>query len=140
MALNFHPLPGTIVICDFTGLVPPEMIKRRPVVVLSPKFKGRGQLATIVPLSTTAPEPVAPYHCQLSLAPPLPAPYDKPRMWVKGDMVYTLSTARMTLPFLGKDDSGKRIYDQRQIDAADFARIRRCVLNGLGLGELTGPV
>lgn len=137
MALNFHPTPGTIVICDFIGLKAPEMLKKRPVVILSPKFKGRNGLASIVPLSTTAPTAVAAYHYQLTVAPTLPPPYDSPQMWVKGDMVYTLSTDRMSLPFLGKDGSGKRQYIQRQVDAADFAEIQRCVLNGLGMGALT---
>ena len=58
-------------------------------------------------------------------------------MWVKGDMIYTLSTARMYLPFLGKDVAGKRMYDQRQVDAADLVEIQRCVLNGIGMGVLT---
>lgn len=137
MALNFHPPQGTIVICDFAGLQAPEMIKRRPAIIISPKFKNRLGLATIVPLSTTAPAQVAPYHYRLAVAPVLPAPYDAPEMWVKGDMIYTLSTARMNLPLVGKDASGKRIYDQRQVDAADLAGIQRCVLNGIGMGVLT---
>lgn len=40
MALRFHPKPGTILMCDFdTGFQVPEMVKKRPVIVLSPKRK-----------------------------------------------------------------------------------------------------
>jgi uncharacterized protein YifN (PemK superfamily) len=29
MSLPYHPKQGTIVICDFKGFVPPEMVKRK---------------------------------------------------------------------------------------------------------------
>ena len=36
MPITFHPSPGTVLICDFTtGFQPPEMVKRRHVVVVS---------------------------------------------------------------------------------------------------------
>ncbi|MCB2262482.1 MAG: type II toxin-antitoxin system PemK/MazF family toxin, partial [Candidatus Thiosymbion ectosymbiont of Robbea hypermnestra] len=63
MALTFHPRPGMVLICDFnTGFKAPEMIKRRPVVVISPRPRRSNQLCTIVPLSTTVPNPVEPFH------------------------------------------------------------------------------
>lgn len=67
MALTFHPKPGMALMCDFnTGFVAPEMIKKRPVVVVSPRPRRSNQLCTIVPLSTTRPDPVEPYHhCML---------------------------------------------------------------------------
>jgi len=38
LALQFSPAPGAIVICDYsTGFRPPEMVKVRPVVVISPR-------------------------------------------------------------------------------------------------------
>lgn len=33
MAIQIHPESGTIVICDFKGFVPPEMVKRRPAML-----------------------------------------------------------------------------------------------------------
>jgi uncharacterized protein YifN (PemK superfamily) len=55
MAIHFHPQRGTIVVCDFRGFEAPEMQKRRPVVVVSPRLRHRDNLCTVVPLSTTAP-------------------------------------------------------------------------------------
>ena len=77
MALKYPPKVGTLWICDFnTGFKPPEMIKRRPVVVISPRRST--ELCTIVPLSTTVPDPlVALAHrgkypgCSLSPAAPI---------------------------------------------------------------------
>ena len=38
MALKYPPRPGTLWMCDFdTGFKPPEMVKKRPVVVISPR-------------------------------------------------------------------------------------------------------
>jgi uncharacterized protein YifN (PemK superfamily) len=56
MPLTYHPETGTILICDYNlggGFIEPEMVKRRPVVVISPRFRHRDWLCTVVPLSTT---------------------------------------------------------------------------------------
>lgn len=132
MPIQFHPEIGTILICDFEGLKSPEMIKRRPVVVVSPKFKHRASLCTVVPLSTTAPPRIEPYHHRLTFSPPLPAPYDATSAWVKADMLYTVAFIRLSLPFSKKNHS-KREYDVRVLDQYDLIRVRECVLYGLGL-------
>lgn len=137
MAIKFHPDIGTIVICDFDGFKSPEMVKRRPVVVVSPRLRQRFGLCTIVPLSTTPPYPVAAYHYKLHVTPALPAPYDAPHHWVKADMFATVSFERLFLPCAGKDASGKRVYDIRTIDAADLRNIQTCLLHALGLSTLT---
>ena len=43
--------------CDVSagGFKPPEMVKVRPVVVMA---KPKGQTVNVVPLSTTAPDPM----------------------------------------------------------------------------------
>ena len=41
MALAFQPRPGTVVMCDFSGYVVPEMVKVRPVVVIARNRKNR---------------------------------------------------------------------------------------------------
>ncbi|WP_367281108.1 type II toxin-antitoxin system PemK/MazF family toxin [Sneathiella sp.] len=134
MALHIHPSPGTIVICDFTrAFVPPEMVKRRPAIVVSPRFRERESLCTVVPMSTTAPDPQMPYHYKLELNDPLPAPYNSTVQWVKADMVVTVSLHRLMMPYLGKDDEGKRIYDTRILSAKDFAAIQNCTRAALGL-------
>ncbi|MDD5271988.1 MAG: type II toxin-antitoxin system PemK/MazF family toxin [Methylovulum sp.] len=137
MAIKFHPEQGAILACDFQGLVPPEMVKRRPVIVVSPRLRHRTGLCTIVPLSTTPPPHIAAYHYKLHMDPVLPHPYDASAHWVKADMVYTVSFDRLHLMFDGKDASGKRHYDLRVIDKADLIKIQQCVLHGLGLTALT---
>jgi uncharacterized protein YifN (PemK superfamily) len=137
MAIQFHPNQGTIVICDFNGFVPPEMVKRRPAIVVSPRFRTRNGLCTVVPLSTTPPSEIAPYHFQLHVTPVLPKPYASNFHWVKADMLYTVSFNRLSLPFDGKDASGNRNYDLRVIDEADLLKIQACMLHALGLSRLT---
>jgi uncharacterized protein YifN (PemK superfamily) len=137
MGIQFHPGQGTILICDFDGMKPPEMVKRRPVVVVSPRLRKREGLCAIVPLSSTEPKDVAPYHFKLHVTPPLPEPYSNTFHWVKADMIYTVGFSRLFMPFDGKDDSGKRRYDIRVIDKADLIKIQGCILHSLGLHELT---
>ena len=138
MAIQFHPEQGTILICDFHGLVAPEMIKRRPVVVVSPRLRRRSGLCTVVPLSTTPPTDVAPYHYKLHMETPLPKPYDSPHHWVKADMIYAVGFSRLYLPFAGKDVASRRTHDVRVIDKADLLKIQEAMLHGLGLTTLTG--
>jgi hypothetical protein len=46
--LKFHPEPGTILIRDYTtGFREPEMVKRRPIVTISPRLKRRDGLITV---------------------------------------------------------------------------------------------
>jgi uncharacterized protein YifN (PemK superfamily) len=137
MAIKYHPEPGAILVCDFAGFKEPEMVKRRPVIVVSPRFRRRDNLCTIVPLSTTRPRTICDFHYQLTFDEPLPPPYSESKVWVKADMVCAVSFDRLSLPFSGKDASGKRIYDERFIDEADLKQIRTCILHSLGLGILT---
>ena len=133
MTVVSHPLPGTIVRVDLSeGFRPPEIGKRRPAIVLSPPIPKRDLMCAIVPLSTSAPRPVLPHHMTLTLDPPLPAPYDSPTMWVKGDIVLTVAFHRLRLMFSGWD-AGQRVYDVRVLDAATMERVRECVRSGLGL-------
>lgn len=140
MGLTYHPEIGTIVLCDFHGFVPPEMVKRRPVIIVSPRLRHRDNLCTIVPLSTTPPNPVMAYHYKLKLDNPLPAPYDSPFQWVKGDMVTSVSFKRLLLPSAGKDANGKRNYIIKVIEDIDLRNIRECILHSLDLSYLTGHI
>ena len=133
MTLSTHPVPGTILRVDLSqGFVPPEMVKRRPAIVLSPPIRGRQRLCTIVPLSTKVPTSIEPHHLKLTLNPPLPAPYDNPEMWVKGDMVLTVAFHRLRLLFAGHEQ-GQRVYDIRVLDAATMENVKNCVRAGIGL-------
>jgi len=39
MSIPFVPNAGTVLMCDFSGFVPPEMTKVRHVVVISPRSR-----------------------------------------------------------------------------------------------------
>ena len=137
MPIQFHPKPGTILICDFnTGFQPPEMVKRRPVVVVSPQMSQRARLCTVVAISTEPPRIALPYHHELDIC--LPKPWDEGPNWVKGDMVYSVAFDRLELIRSGlRDANGRRIYEIVQLSAVNLKKVRECVLCGLGLASLT---
>jgi mRNA interferase MazF len=84
VAIQYAVKQGTIVTVDFDqGFQAPEMVKRRLAIVISPPIKQRGKLLTVVPLSTTAPEPIMPYHCQINVPFALPAFWGNRPRWVK---------------------------------------------------------
>lgn len=92
VALNFHPRPGTVLICDFAGFQIPEIVKRRRVVVVSPRRRRLALAATtviVVPLSTTAPDLSEGWHVQISARPGLVD------CWAKGDMITHVRLARL---------------------------------------------
>lgn len=131
MALTFQPKPGTVVMCDFTGYVVPEMVKVRPVVVIARNRKN-SKLVTVVPLSTTAPSTLEAYHHQLS-ANPLPG-NAAAACWAKCDMIATVSLAR-----LDRVKIAKRQFAAPVLPAADYAAIQAAVVIALGLNPPAMP-
>jgi mRNA interferase MazF len=132
MALTFHPGPGVVLMCDFdTGFKPPEMVKCRPIVVISPR-RRTSELCTVVPLSTTAPNPVQPYHHRLDPR-SLPGHLAESETWAKCDMVITISLTRLDRVKMGKDANGKRLFTAHAVIPQDLEAIRRCVMAGLGI-------
>lgn len=129
MAIKFQPEVGLVLLCDFDGL-PPEMDKRRPVVVLS---SVSTRLCNVVPFSTTDPEEQKPWHCLVNTPNPLPYPYDHKVHWLKGDMVATVGFHRLFLPCKGKDRYGHRLYVKLRLDETQMREIRRCVAAALGI-------
>jgi len=134
MTLKFHPEPGTVLICDYgTAAKPPEMVKRRPVVVVSPKFKHRTGLCTVVPLSTREPVPVEKYHTVVRLDPPLPAPFESPTAWAKCDMISAVSFERLDLIAGPRGLDGRRVYRTGTISAQDLRNVLVAVIASLGI-------
>ncbi|WP_281349387.1 type II toxin-antitoxin system PemK/MazF family toxin [Nitratireductor arenosus] len=124
--------------CDFnTGFRVPEMVKRRPVVVISPKIKARPRLCTVVALSTEKPDPIMAYHCRIDLQPALPKPWQSKGVWVKGDMVNAVAFHRLDLIRLGKDSTGRRKYLLEPLNTEIIKQIRQCALRAIGLSTLT---
>ncbi|WP_082585501.1 type II toxin-antitoxin system PemK/MazF family toxin [Hydrogenophaga sp. Root209] len=132
-ALPYHPKQGEVLRCDFSGLVPPEMDKVRWVVVLSPKFVGRRNLATVIPLSTTPPPAIEAFHVKLDKDPAPNASGDD--VWAKCDMVMTVSFARLSAYWTSKD-GGRRNYVSLHISPLELGKIRQATLAGIGLGYL----
>ena len=136
--LKFHPSAGAVLLCRYEpGFEPPEMVKTRPVVVITPRLRRRNGLCTVVPLSTTEPKPMEAYHHLLRFEPSLPKPWNSPVCWVKADMFATVGFHRLSLIGLGKTRDGRRRYLQTSVQIEDLAAIQRCVLHALDLSGLT---
>lgn len=138
MPIEFPVQLGTILLCDYsTGFREPEMVKRRPVVVVSPRPRHRTRLCIVVPLSTTPPREASPVACPIDLAQPLPEPFSETALWAKADMLATVSFDRLDLFRTGRDQYGKRKYLQPRLPADDLMRIRAAMLHALGMETLT---
>ena len=133
-----QPPMGTILICDFdSDFKLPEMVKIRPVVVVSPKISNRHGLCTVVALSTTPPDPKMPFHAEISISPRMPAPWDAEKMWIKGDMIYAIGFHRLNFVRDGKDIHGKRKYRFSTLTEDQIKLVRTLVLRSIGLSTLT---
>jgi uncharacterized protein YifN (PemK superfamily) len=126
MPLSFVPGPGSIVICDFAGYLPPEMVKKRRVVVLSPPhaFKGLSDTTlVVVPLSEVRPNPAQPWHHEIAAG-----TYAGVRScWAKSDLVAHVALARLDRIFF----SGRWVVPV--VHADDLSEIRRGVARAIGL-------
>ena len=127
MAIGFHPRAGQILVCDFTGFQIPEMVKPRPVVIVSPKLPYRNEIVAIVPISTTPPTHNLPFCYRLSKNYHPEEPDDLP-CWAKADMIMNLGIYRLT-----GFKVGRRRYEFPQMSGDDLAGVRHAVLCGLGL-------
>ncbi|TVR06488.1 MAG: type II toxin-antitoxin system PemK/MazF family toxin [Salinarimonadaceae bacterium] len=138
MAIKNHPVQGSIVTVDFSeGFRPPEMVKLRLAVVLSPNMRARPGLCTVVPLSLTPPERETPFAKLLKVPFELPKRWGDQERWIKGDMINAVGFHRIDLLRLGKSKEGKRLYQTSALPPEAFNLVKRCVLHGLGLSSLT---
>lgn len=91
--LKFRPKPGQILLCDFSvGFRPPEVNKKRPVVVLSPRNYTRGQ-CIVVALSSQTPKVPKNYHLRLPHGSVPSSKYES--SWAKCDLIYHVSVRRL---------------------------------------------
>lgn len=134
MAIRFAPSCGDILICDFgAGFMPPEMVKRRPVLILSPRLRGREGLCTVAPLSTTPPQRPVAYQCAVTLPAAPPKPFSQTDLWAKADMLATVSFSRLDLFRSARQPNGRRNYLKMALPTADLEAVRDCVIHALGL-------
>lgn len=133
-AITFFPTEGTILICDFTGgFRPPEMIERRPIIVISKRESNR-RTCVVVPISSresTNPEAI--------VIPMLMAKYPFLRKdgWAKCHAPATVSISRLSMM---RDPNTGRGLDTRgtMVDAADLLAVRLGVTRFIGAVE-DGP-
>lgn len=138
MPIQHHPKQGQVYACDFRGNIWPEIDKKRPVVIFTPKYAQRADVVAVVPLSTTAPEHICDFHCTLERN-PVPGEPEDIKVWAKCDMIQTVTFARLTGYWL-EVVNGKRQYLNVTVSAQDFLKIKRAVLHGLGFSGLTAHV
>jgi mRNA interferase MazF len=127
MSLGFHPRAGQIFVCDFNGFKEPEMVKPRPVIVVSPRLPYRSEIVAIVPISTTAPRHDLPFCYRLSKN-YHPSEPDELPCWAKADMLLNLGLYR-----LSAFKVGRRKYEYPCLSSNDLAGVKSAILCGLGL-------
>ncbi|WP_114768453.1 type II toxin-antitoxin system PemK/MazF family toxin [Microvirga subterranea] len=141
MPLRFPVPPGVILLCDYsTGFHPPEMIKRRPAIVVSPRLPHRDHLCTVVPLSGTPPSRPVRYQLRIELPEALPTPFAETVWWAKADMLSTVGFNRLDLFRTERDHEGKRKYLHPKVPPAVLQEVYGAILWSLGLGRLQNPV
>ena len=136
MLLRYPVKPRTILLCDYSlgGFQPPEMVKRRPAVVITGVLPRRNNLHTVVPLSGTPSDAANLYHCKIELTVPLPPPFDETEWWVKADMVATVGLHRLDLFRTERDQYGKRKYlTNLRVSDDQFDAILKALRHALGL-------
>ncbi|QEY31225.1 type II toxin-antitoxin system PemK/MazF family toxin [Synechococcus sp. RSCCF101] len=129
------PNAGQIVVCDFGGYREPEIIKHRPVVVISPRpRKVTAWLCTVIPFSTTW-RPAGPTNHLVVLSSPLPHPkYPATRMWALCDLPATVSVQdRLTNFSKRTTPGGRRVFQDVFVSKDDLNIIRAKVKAVLGI-------
>jgi uncharacterized protein YifN (PemK superfamily) len=128
-----------MLLCDYGkgGFREPEMLKRRPAIVVTSQLPHRSGLCTVVPMSGSEPQRALPYVVRLDLPEPLPEPFDFRVWWVKCDMIATVGFDSLDLFHTERGPDRKRKYLDPKVPDTDFVRVCQGVLNGLGFVNLT---
>lgn len=137
MGIQFPVGVGTVLLCDYGrgGFQPPEMVKRRPAIVISPRLPHRDGLCTVIPISGDAPEREVSYAVRLEFNPSLPAPFTYNVAWAKCDMLATVGFARLDLFHTERNQYGKRKYLHPKLSEEDVERVRTGILYAIGCGK-----
>jgi len=135
MAILHHPNQKEVLMCDFGsgGFREPEMVKKRPVVVLSHR-RYNGTTCLVVPLSTVAPHIVLPFHHQM-MPESLPRALRSQVSWVKGNMLTHVALERLDRVMYRSSVDRSRRYETTLVVPADWIAIQRCIRASLGLSE-----
>lgn len=129
--INWQPQPGQILICHFgLGFRPPEMVKTRPVMVISPKTRIWTKLCIVVPISSRAPDPAEHHHFKLPKGLLPDRKYEE--AWIKADTVMAVSCHR-----LDRLKIKPREYIVPLAPPDVLREVQKCVLHATGLQALT---
>lgn len=132
MSLLFQPRIGTVVQCNFMGMIEPEMVKKRDVVIVA-RHRQNNKLVTVVPLSTTAPLQAIGHHHKLDKN-PRPNGDQSTVVWAKCDMIYTLSLERLDSYYIHTRKGGRQSVNQ-QVSPDDLTAIRKAIAFALHLTD-----
>ena len=127
--ISFVPSEGTMLLCDFsTGFQPPEMVKMRPVVVLSECTRNI-QTCIVVPVSSVPPTRSKALVVELDQS---RYGFLNCKSYAKCEMITTVSRRRL---FLFRERiTGRSLGSRRTtIDANLLASLRRGAARALGL-------
>ena len=120
--IKFVPGPGKVIMCDFTHLVRPEMVKERRAIVVAKASSDR--CAVVVPVSKNENNEGNPKYHKFN-AGSYPFFHNHDPVWAICDHVYTVSLAR-TWQVLARPTLPS-------ISAMDFDAIKRLLGGSLGL-------
>ena len=127
--LKFQPRPGQVLACHFgLGFRQPEMVKTRPVLVVSPKVRVWSGTCLVVPISSTPPAPVLRWHLRLPDT-LLPGSNYK-EAWLKGDCAMSVGKHR-----LDRWKAGPRNYVVPEVSPEILAAARMCVRHAIGAAD-----
>ncbi|WP_082173013.1 type II toxin-antitoxin system PemK/MazF family toxin [Methylobacterium platani] len=92
--ITHPPSPGRVVMCDFTHLVKPEMLKERRAIVISSRLQSVSGRCTVVPVSKSPPRGDSSSYFKFE--PGSHACFHRTDpVWAVCDHVYTVSLARL---------------------------------------------
>lgn len=136
-----RPDRGRIIIVNFEiagTATPPEMNGTgRPCLVVQNNKLHRGRLVTVIPLSTTAPDPPGKQHHLMSHLSFREMPFSwepgTPR-WAKCDYVSTVALSRCKDPY-SKPDHQPRKYVKVKVIKADMDAVDKCLRWALSLWD-----
>jgi len=138
LAINGSPRNGAILMCEFNAhelelASDGNMVKTRPVVVVSPQHHRRGKLLHVVPISLTAPKVIEPWHVEIPLdCIPAPARSKEGVRWAKCDMVVTVGWSRLNR-YVGPRKRGRIAYHDSYVDAETTIKLKKAIATVFGI-------